>query len=105
MTFNFKEEQKKTTEREIQSIINREIFMSINKPTDMTDKEIINTKLIFNIKQDEKKETIDKFKSQLIATGFKQSYKINYKETFISILIFNALQIILAVACKNSQKI
>ena len=62
MISNFKEEQKKATEREIQSIINREIFMPINKPTDMTDEEIINTKLIFNIKQNEKKEIIDKFK-------------------------------------------
>jgi hypothetical protein len=50
MTSNFKEEWKKATEREIQSIIDRETFMPINKPTDMTDKEIINTKLVFDIK-------------------------------------------------------
>ena len=50
MTSNFKEEWKKAIEREIQSIINREIFMSISKPTNITDKEIINTKLIFDIK-------------------------------------------------------
>ena len=71
----------------------------------MTDEEIINTKLVFNIKQNEKKETIDKFKLQLVARRFKQFYKINYKKIFTSTLIFNILQIILAVACKNSQKI
>jgi len=42
-------------------------------------------------------KTLKKFKAKLIAKDFTQIFKINYKDTFVSIVKFNTLQIFFVI--------
>jgi len=42
-------------------------------------------------------KTLKKFKAKLIAKDFTQIFKINYKDSFVSIVKFNTLQIFFVI--------
>jgi hypothetical protein len=101
---------KACTDEEIRNITKRGTFRSIPKPTNISAKDILHAKLVYDVKY---KETLDqlappevrKLKARLVARGDKQTYGINYQETFAPTMGFDAFRLILATAAKHGWKI
>ncbi len=49
-------------------------------------------------------KTLKKLKAKLIAKDFTQVFEINYKDTFVSIIKFNILQIFLVIVMLKNLK-
>jgi hypothetical protein len=110
MATPFAKDWKACTDEEMRNITKRGTFRSISKPTDISAKDILHAKLVYDVKY---KETLDqlappevrKLKARLVARGDKQKYGINYQETFAPTLGFDAFRLILATAAKHGWKI
>ena len=61
------------------------------------DRKLISCQWVFALKRNTSGEIV-KYKAQLVAWGFYQGYRINYKKTFTPVIRLNALQVILASA-------
>ena len=47
-------------------------------------------------------DTIDRYKARLVASGFTQTYGIDYAETFSLVVRLNSIRVILSIAINNS---
>jgi hypothetical protein len=62
-----------------------------------SNKNIIDCKWVYHIKK-RADGSIDRYKARLIAKGFKQTYKIDYEDTFIPVVKTATIRIVLALS-------
>lgn len=79
---------------EINSLIINNIWSLVSKPE---DKNIVDCKWIFTIKNDEFGNP-EKYKARLVARGFSQEYLIDYAETFAPVARISSFRFIIALA-------
>ena len=61
-------------------------------------KKSFGTKWLFAIKRNEYGE-VEKYKSRIVALGHKQTYGIDYKETYSPVANMNTIRVFLAYSC------
>jgi hypothetical protein len=66
--------------------------------------KLISCKWVFKIKQGVNGE-VECYKAKLVATGFTQTYKVDYNETFAPVSKFTSIRCILALAALKDMEI
>ena len=76
----------------------------INSSREISKQKVIGTKWVCAIKRNEHGDT-ERFKAQLVALGYRQTYRVNYHETHSQVANMNSTCILLAVCCHNGMTI
>lgn len=84
-------------DEEIHSIERNQTWELVDLPEDM---DCIGVLWVYKIKFTAEGE-IDKHKARLVAKGFAQKYRIDYNETFASIVRLDTIRMVLAIAAQN----
>jgi hypothetical protein len=96
-----KEEWKEAMDKEIQSLIDHQVFEEVESAN---GKKLIGTKWVFTIKDDLLlKHQI--FKARLVAQGFSQKPEIDYKEIYSPVANFSTVLVTLVLAVDWKYKI
>jgi hypothetical protein len=61
---------------------------------------VVDTKLVFDLKKNRNGKTL-RYKARLVARGFTQKHRVNYKETFAPTIRLDTMRIILALAAQK----
>ena len=59
-------------------------------------KKTLGRRWVFTVKH-KADETIERFKARLVATGYTQSYEIDYKDTFALVVKLNTVIVLLSL--------
>lgn len=73
----------------------------VDKPK---DKRPVGCKWVFIVKYNSNR-TVERYKSQLVAKGFTQTYGIDYQETFVLVAKLNTIRILLSIAANFDWKL
>uniref|UniRef100_K3WYJ4 Integrase catalytic domain-containing protein n=1 Tax=Globisporangium ultimum (strain ATCC 200006 / CBS 805.95 / DAOM BR144) TaxID=431595 RepID=K3WYJ4_GLOUD len=84
----------KAVRAELKSMAPRGVFRPTKLPT---SQRAIGTKWVFKIKR-KADGAIDKYKTRLVAKGFKQQYGVHYTETFAPVVKYVTLCMMIAIA-------
>ena len=85
---------RKAIQAELESMQERDVLCAAKL---QKNQRAIGTKWVFKIKR-KADESIAKFKARLVTKGFKQQYGINYTETFLPVVKYVTLRMVIAFA-------
>lgn len=85
---------------EYNSLIKSKVWKVVYKPK---DKKIIQSKLIYKLKNDN--DGSKRYKARLVARAFSQSYGVNYFEAFSPVARIQSLRMLIALAAQYDLKI
>ncbi|GMF31650.1 unnamed protein product [Phytophthora fragariaefolia] len=85
---------RKAIRAELKSMRQRAVFRTAKLPN---DQRAVGSKWVFKIKRNAD-GSIDKYKARLVAKGFVQKYGIDYTETFLPVVKYVTLRVIIAIA-------
>ncbi|GMF61332.1 unnamed protein product [Phytophthora fragariaefolia] len=85
---------RKAIRAELKSMRLRDVFRAAKLPN---NQRAVGTKWVFTIKRNAD-GSIDKYKARLVAKGFVQKYGIDYTETYLAVVKYVTLRIIIAIA-------
>ncbi|KAI9906146.1 hypothetical protein PsorP6_013784 [Peronosclerospora sorghi] len=66
------------------------------------NKKIIGTKWVFAFNRNERGE-VERFKARLVALGYRQTYGIDYTDTYLPKVNMNSVRIFMAVCCQEGM--
>ena len=81
-------------EAELQSLWENEVYDVVDRPP---EKKVIGTKWVLRVKTDSEGK-IDKFKSRVVAKGFRQMEGVDFDETFAPTVRFASVRTLIALA-------
>lgn len=88
-------------QKELNQFKRNDVWYLVKKPN---DKNIIGTKWIFKNKMNEP-GTIIRNNARLIAKGYAQMERIDFKKTFVPVVRLESIRIILSIACHLKFKL
>lgn len=87
--------------KEIDALIKNQTWEVCSPPK---NRRILKTKWVFKIKRNPQEES-QRFKARLVARGYEQIQGEDYNETFCSVVRFNTLRCLFAVAARKEYEI
>uniref|UniRef100_A0AAV1U517 Polyprotein n=1 Tax=Peronospora matthiolae TaxID=2874970 RepID=A0AAV1U517_9STRA len=72
--------------------------------TQRPNQKVIGTKWVFALKRNELGEII-RYKARLVALGYRQTYGVDYMETYSPVANLNSIRVFLAVCCQKGMLI
>ena len=88
-----KKEWKNTVEEEMKALEKNGTWEVVSKPRDVIP---VGSKWVFIVKY-KLDGSIERYKAQLVAQGFTQTYEIDYWETFALVAKFNTVRVLLSL--------
>nr|CCA26540.1 putative polyprotein [Albugo laibachii Nc14] len=86
---------------ELQALKEKQTWTVVTKKP---EQKAIGTKWVFTIKRNEDGE-IERFKARLVALGYRQTYGIDYTDTYSPVANLNSIRIFLAICCHQGIRI
>ena len=94
-------EWRKAMEKEMESLHTNEVLDLVELPS---ERKVIGYLWVFKWKHDVD-GWVEQHKARLVVQGFNQKYRVNYDETFCSVVRFESVRIITALAAKYDLKL
>lgn len=86
---------KEAIDAELKALNTKKTWTSIKSNP---SQKVIGTKWVFTIKRNEQGE-IERYKARLVALGYRQTYGIDYSETYSPVANMNSIRVFLALCC------
>lgn len=86
---------KQAIEDELSALKNKKVWTCGDR---IPMKEVIGTKWVFTIKRNEYGE-IERYKTRIVALGYRQTYGVDYLETYSPVANINSIRVFLAYCC------
>jgi len=88
-------------EEELRTFRKMEVYEDVDQPV---NRKVVGSKWVFRIKWGPNGK-IQKYKARLVVKGFTQVKGVDFDETFVPIMKFSSLRMILAIAAKHDFKV
>ena len=101
MSSNHADQWEGAVNRELNSLHEKSVWKVVPLPRGA---KLVGMKWVFKVKQDENGH-VSKFKARLVCQGFRQTYGVDYFETYAPVADYTTIRFMLALGAHNDWEI